>query len=86
MDSHSSMYLLLQAGSTSQVSQQSIVVRVISHRPPAASGSQIWTIMTATPVRLSQYSLTDLGDVSFNLSGGATSQSVTPTTLLEDNQ
>ena len=62
------------------------VPRVSSPAQSAASGSQIQIIMTEAPTNLSQYSLTDRGNVSLNLSGGAPTLSVTPTALLEGNQ
>ena len=43
------------------------VHRVSSPSPSAASESQIWIITTRGPTNLSQYSLTDLNNVSPNL-------------------
>ena len=71
---------------TCQASQVPTVPRVTTPTPAADSGSQIRIIMTEATTNLSQYSLTDLGNVSLNLSAGATTFSVTPTALLEYNQ
>ena len=54
-----------------QASQGPTVPWVSSPALSAASGSQIQTMMIEAPTNLSQYSLTDLGNVSRNLSGGA---------------
>ena len=62
---------VLTTGPSSQASQMPTVARVTSPELPAASGSWL------NPTNLSQYSLTNLVNVSFNLSGGATALSVT---------
>ena len=62
------------------------VSRVASHAMSAASGSQIRIIMIKALTNLSQYTLTDLGNVSLNPSGGAPTLSFTLTTLPEGNQ
>ena len=71
---------------TSQGSQVPTVPRMSYLAPSAASGSQILIITTEAPTNLSQYSLTDLGNVLLNLSPGAPTLSVIPTVLLEGNR
>ena len=53
-------------------------LRVSTPAPSAASGSQIGIITTEASTNLIQYYLTDRGNVSLNLSGGATTLAVTP--------
>ena len=79
-------YILTFLPTAGTVSQQPIVARVMSPTLSFASWSQIRTITSETPARLAQFSLTELGYVSLNLSVGATALPITPTTLLEGNK
>ena len=75
-------YVLSYVPTAGLLSQTSQVCAVVGVKSPVTSVAKIWIITMKDPTNLSQYSLTDLGNVSFNPSGGATALSVTPITPL----